>query len=109
MSTRAYTYRITVTPTGTPRPEEAVRPPLSFEVSNHDDILAIVERSRRLTGLPPDTAAAMAVGLKLLGEVVLQEKVNPLFDPLRGALRSFIGGLKALGRERGQPTPGEGK
>jgi hypothetical protein len=29
----------------------------------------------------------MAVGLKLLGEVMLREKDNPLFDPLRGAIR----------------------
>ncbi len=30
-----------------------------------------------------DAAASVAVGLKLLSEVVLREKHNPLFDPLR--------------------------
>jgi hypothetical protein len=42
----------------------------------------------------------MAVGLKLLGEVVLREKDNPLFDPIRGAIRDFIGNLKALSRNK---------
>ena len=101
MSATGYTYRITVTPTGTPHGDAPLRPPFDFAVTNHDDILAVVERARGLTGLPPDTAAAMAVGLKLLGEVVLQEKKNPLFDPLRGALGEFFGKLKALARERG--------
>ena len=42
----------------------------------------------------------MLVGLKLLGEVMLREKGNPLFDPLRGGMRDFIGKLKALGRDK---------
>jgi hypothetical protein len=45
--------------------------------------------------LTPDDAASMVVGLKLLGEVMLWEKGNPLFDPLRGGMRDFIGKLKA--------------
>lgn len=100
MSSRHYSYHITVTPTGTPSESEALRPPFTFEATNHDDIIAIVERARANTGLAPDAAASVAVGLKLLSEVVLREKNNPLFDPLRGGIREFIGNLKALIRNK---------
>lgn len=69
---------------------------LSFEHMNHDDLFAIVERMRGNTGLAPDAAAAAAIGLKLLGEVMIREKHNPLFDPLRAGLREFILKLKSL-------------
>ncbi len=100
MAKRHYSYRITVTQTGAPAEGEPLREPLSFEAINHDDIIAIVEKARAGTGLAADEAASMAVGLKLLGEVVLREKDNPLFDPLRGAIREFIGNLKALIRNK---------
>jgi hypothetical protein len=103
MTKSAYSYRVTLTPTGVPNEGVALRPPFSFDATCHDDIITIVERARASTGLDPDAAAAMAVGLKLLGEVVLREKHNTLFDPLRGGIRDFIGGLKALGR--GDVTP----
>ena len=71
-----------------------------ISTTNHDDIIGIVERARASTGLEPDAAASMAVGLKLLSEVMLQEKNNPLFDPLRSGMREFIGNLKALSRSK---------
>jgi len=92
-----YSYRITVTPTGVPKQDVTLRPALSFDATCHDDMIGIVERARATTGLNADEAAAMAVGLKLLGEVVLREKHNTLFDPLRSGIRDFIAGLKALG------------
>ena len=100
MSNRQYSYRIKVTPTGTPSEGAPLRPPFSFEATNHDDILALVERARATTGLTPDDAASMVIGLKLLGEVMLREKGNPLFDPLRGGMRDFIGNLKALSQNQ---------
>jgi hypothetical protein len=95
MAKSAYTYQVTLTPIGTPKEDLAPRPPLSFAVSNHDDIIGIVERARAASGLAPDAATAMAVGLKLLGEVALQERDNPLFAPLHTGLRDFILGLKS--------------
>ncbi len=100
MSNRNYSYRITVAPLGAPGEAEPLPPPLSFEATNHDDIIGLVERARASTGLAPDAAASMVVGLKLLGEVMLREKNNPLFDPLRAGMREFIGGLKALSRNK---------
>ena len=68
---------------------------LQFEHRNHDDLFVIVERVRASAGLAPDDAAATAVGLKLLSEVMLREKRNPLFDPLREGIGKFIVALKS--------------
>lgn len=67
---------------------------VTFEHINHDDIIAIVERMRSNSGLAPEAAAAVAVGTKLLGEVMIKEKTNPLFNPLRAGFHGFIAALK---------------
>ncbi|WP_037471280.1 DUF3861 family protein [Sinorhizobium fredii] len=96
MASSGYTYEVSLRLVGGGDgsvPEEPAL--LTFEHVNHDDIIDIVEHMRRTTGLPPDDAAAAAVGLKLLGEVMLREKRNALFDPLRSGLREFISSLKS--------------
>ena len=47
-------------------------------------------------GLDDDAAAAVAIGIKLLAEVMLRQLGNPLFEPLRSPVREFIAKLKAL-------------
>ena len=49
---------------------------VTFEHINHDDIIAIVERMRSNSGLAPEAAAAVAVGTKLLGEVMTKGKTQ---------------------------------
>lgn len=68
--------------------------PLSFEAGNHDDILAIVERMRARGEFDADTAAALAVGLKLFGEVMLTHKTHPLFAELVPHFGAFMKRLK---------------
>lgn len=101
MASVGYTYEVALNllrdRDGLPPREPAE---LSFLHVNHDDVIAIVERIRGSSGLEPNDAAAVAVGLKLLSEVMVREKTNALFDPLRGAMREFIIKLKNL------PTPG---
>lgn len=82
--------------------DSRVRPALVFSHHNHDDLFEIVERTRMASGLEPDAAAATALGLKLLGSVMLSEKDNPLFDCLRKPLREFITELKARGARSSQ-------
>jgi hypothetical protein len=55
MSQRRYSYRIAVTPTGAPVEGAPLPPPLTFEATNHDDILAIVKRAGANAGFPPTT------------------------------------------------------
>lgn len=68
---------------------------VSFEIENHDDILAIVERVRGATAFSPDDAGALAIGLKLFSGVVLAHRRDPLFADIQPALRVFIGNLKS--------------
>ncbi|MFF9550774.1 DUF3861 domain-containing protein [Methylobacterium fujisawaense] len=96
MAKRAHTYRVTVEHVASAWIGEPPNPvPLVFDARNHDDILQIVERARRVTSLGSDEAAAMAVGLKLLSEVALAHRSEDLFSDLSGALGAFIGKLKA--------------
>lgn len=68
--------------------------PLRFETGNHDDILAVVERVRRDSGLPADSATALAVGLKLFGEVLLENRGHPLFEGFAPHFGEFMKHLK---------------
>jgi hypothetical protein len=69
--------------------------PLTFEVSNHDDIFAIVERVRMGTAFEDNDAVALAVGLKLFTGVMLMSRHDPLFADIQPAMRAFIGNLKS--------------
>lgn len=89
-------YRITIEPlpgNRAPAPAE----PLQFVARCHDDLLAIVERIRQRGEFNPDDAAAMAVGLKMLGEIVLENRDNPLFADLSQGIKAFIMKLKSGG------------
>jgi hypothetical protein len=68
---------------------------LQFDLANHDDIFAIVERLRGRGDLGPDAAAAFGVGLKLFGEVMLEEHTNPLFSTFKPHFLQFMKQLKA--------------
>ncbi|HEY0263754.1 MAG TPA: DUF3861 domain-containing protein [Granulicella sp.] len=69
---------------------------LHFEAENHDDLLVIVERMRSKVPFDGDSVAALGIGLKLLAEVALKHRENPMFTKLRPALREFIQDLKQL-------------
>ena len=103
MAMRGHSYQIMVIPMAAATGDSWRAPePLTFTHTNHDDIIAVVERVRETSGLDPDAAASTAIGLKLLSEIMLQEKGNPLFDPLRGATREFIRNLKTLAMSSNQ-------
>jgi len=88
-------YRITVEHLsdidGQPVPLPAT---LQFEVGNHDDIFAVVERIRQRNDLPSASATAFAVGLKLFSEVMLENKSSPLFSAFIPHFGQFMKQLK---------------
>ncbi|SDH29255.1 protein of unknown function [Pseudomonas benzenivorans] len=96
---RVHRYQVTLTPLPEAGSNGGDTPPaLVFTHHNHDDLVQITERVRQASGLDADSAAATAVGLKLLGGVMLSERDNPLFDGLRQPLRELIQALKALSK-----------
>jgi hypothetical protein len=90
----SYRYRVTMEMTAGQKSEPVTGRSLSFETQNHDDVLGIVERLQARGDFSADTAASLGVSLKLFSEVVLENRQNPLFAPLRAPLREFIAGLK---------------
>lgn len=69
---------------------------MSFEADNHDDLFKIIEAIRAKELLDADKSAALAIGLKLFSEVVLEKRRDPLFAPLSEPIRNFIQQLKGL-------------
>ncbi|AHG21598.1 PF12977 structural domain protein [Chania multitudinisentens RB-25] len=89
-------FRITVKALTDRQGETVDKPELVFEVENHDDILAIVERIQKRADLnfAAEQSAAFAVGLKLFSEVMMENRKHPLFAPLRESFKEFMIGLK---------------
>lgn len=101
---KQHRYRITVEHLADARGNPSGRAPLAFEVGNHDDILSIVERIRGAGLFDESTSAAFAVGLKLFGEVMLENRGHPLFADMAPAFRDFMKRLKS-GVGPGAATP----
>jgi len=90
---RKHHYRIMVSPLA--ENDVPAASSVAFTHASHDDLLAIVARMQASSGLDDDDAAAVAVGLKLLGDVMLAQRANPLFESLREPLHAFIRKLKS--------------
>lgn len=93
---KQHRYRITVEhlrdANGQPSHYDA---PLQFEVGNHDDIFSVVERMRHRIDFDENTNTALAVGLKLFSEVMLENRGNPLFEDLLPHFPAFMKKLKS--------------
>jgi hypothetical protein len=102
--TKGHSYRVRLTPLNDLGETLEDASPVEFVHRNHDDLARIVQRVRASAGLDTDSAASLAVGLKLLSETVLQHRANPLFDGLRAPLRDFILALKSRPESQGAPA-----
>ena len=94
-------YRVTVEPCSDENPTPAPEAGLTFEVDNHDDILAIVKKLESRPDFTQNDARAFGVGLKLFSEVMLKNKSLPLFS---GFLPHFVDFMKEL--KKGIPGSG---
>jgi hypothetical protein len=88
-----HSYRITVQSL-TPVPAADTAPSISFEVSNHDEILGLTERVAARGILPKEEAAEFTVGLKLFSEIMLRHRRDPLFAELFPHFGAFMKRLK---------------
>jgi hypothetical protein len=91
---KQHQYRVTLEHLADADGTPSTDAPLSFAVGNHDDILAIAERMRRRGDFAEDSATALAVGLKLFGEVMLENKDHPLFADFKPHFQQFMKELK---------------
>ena len=92
----SYRYRVTVEQITDGKGQPVDGRSLVFEAACHDEMLGIAEpvREKRVVA-NANAAAAMAIGLKLFGEVVIAERRDPMFAEVHAALGTFIRGLKA--------------
>lgn len=90
-------FRITVDYLNDPKGQPAEIPSLTFEAENHDNILALAERLQ-ITG---DQQRAFFVGLKLLGDAMLQDRSNPLYAEFLPAFGAFMKNLKSARQTQG--------
>lgn len=92
---KQHRYRITVEhladATGEPSRDAE---PLQFEAGSHDDLFAIVDRMRGRGDFDADTAATLALGIKLFGEVMLTHREHSLFAELAPHFGAFMKRLK---------------
>ncbi|NOL48560.1 DUF3861 domain-containing protein [Pelistega europaea] len=67
---------------------------LRFNAPNHDNIFRIIELTQQREGFTPEMAQRFAVGLKLMSEVMLENKDNPLFQQLRPFMMEMMKVIK---------------
>ena len=83
-----YRYRVTLEAL----PE--ARDSLQFDVGCHDDIFAVVNKLRQRGDFDEASATAFGVGMKLFGEVMLENRDHPLFAEFRPHFAQFMRALK---------------
>ena len=69
--------------------------PLQFDAPNHDDIFGLIGKMSQRSDLTQDDVARFVVGLKLMSEVMLENKGDPLFLALKPLFSAFMKELKA--------------
>ena len=90
----SYRYKITVEALTGGAGESMQGRTLSFEAANHDDIFGIVDQLRARLPFDEDMIASLGVGLKLLSQVTLMQRNDPMFAMIQPALSEFVRGLK---------------
>ncbi|MDQ0393774.1 DUF3861 domain-containing protein [Labrys monachus] len=96
-----HTYRVTVQSLSA---EDTVSEAgLTFDVTNHDEILGLVDRVAARQVLPKDEVAEFTIGLKLFSEVMLRHRREPLFAEFFPHFGAFMKRLKG-GSEGGPPS-----
>lgn len=88
-----HSFRITVHSLAA-EPTAANRGSLTFDVTNHDDILGLVDRVKARDIVPESEAAEFTIGLKLFSEIMLRHRREPLFADLFPHFGAFMKRLK---------------
>lgn len=93
---KQYRYRVTVEYIADPEGKPQHGEPLVFETHNHDEILGIVELVRKAELMDEATTTSFVVGQKLFGEVMLENRNNPMFSEFWPHFLQFNKKFKSL-------------
>lgn len=80
---KQHQFRVTLEHTADKDGNPVSAAPLTFDAPNHDNIFDIIGFMQEREGFTPEIAQRFAVGLKLMGEVMMENKDNPLFIELK--------------------------
>ena len=67
---------------------------LQFDIASHDDVIDIADILRTKAIVPDDEASAFAVGMKVLGQVVLKHRKEPTFADFWPHFENFLKTVK---------------
>lgn len=87
-------YRITVEHIADKDGAPVLEAPIVFDAPSHDDIALTVQRAQQGQGLDAAAAQRMVVGLKLLGEVILENRGQAFFDALGAHFKEIMKTVK---------------
>lgn len=92
---KQHLFRITVEHVQTLCEVEPLESPLVFEAGDHDNIIDLARRVAERGTYSAEDAAALMVGLKLFGELVLTRKDDAMLQAMKEPIGRFIGQLKS--------------
>lgn len=91
---KQHQYRVTLEYLADQNGNPVACAPIVFDAPNHDEIFGLIEKVRERTGLPEDQARRFLVGLKLMGEVMLENKDHAFFARLMPTFRALMQEVK---------------
>ena len=91
---KKHQFRITLEHTADKDGTPVLTAPLTFDAPNHDNIFDIIGLMQEREGFTPEMAQRFAVGLKLMGEVMLENKEHPLFAELKPHFMEIMKAVK---------------
>lgn len=92
-----HAFKITVEAVSDQKGNPVVATPLIFRTENHDDILAMVAKF----GIREDKQLSFLIGLKLLGESLLEDRDNPLYQEFLPHFGAFMKQIKSARKAEG--------
>jgi hypothetical protein len=93
---KGHLYRLTLEHLEDAKGNPVEKAPLQFEVKNHDDLYAIVEKVKAKGLFGENEAEAFAIGLKLFREVMLHNRGSEVFKNLDPHFSEFMKKLKNI-------------
>jgi hypothetical protein len=93
---KGHLYRLTLEHLEDAKGNPVEKAPLQFEVKNHDDLYAIVEKVKAKGLFDENESAAFAIGLKLFREVMLHNRDSDVFKELDPHFSEFMKAFKKI-------------